>query len=147
MRRIFLALAILLVIALIGGALYWYFVLSKQPPSDIAPGTTTKPTPGVGFGSLRPYATLCKEFQRVEGEITCEDALSIAKKKYSGTVQKISSGTFHKTEDGQSPGIGIWRIELKLTKPIIRNNNSFDKTRLFLRRDTGEEFRITRGSE
>ena len=138
--------AIILVVALAGGALYWYFAIYQKPSSE-TPGTTAKPTPAVGFGSLRPYAYLCKEFQKAEGEISCEDAISIAKKKYAGTVQKISPGVFHKTENAQPQGVGVWIIEINLNKPIVRNNRTFDRTRLFLRRDTGEEFFITRGAE
>lgn len=137
MKKILLALPILLVAALIGGTLYWYFVLSQKPTSTGTPS----PTPAsvkkssVTLGEL----VLCKDFQKTVNEISCEDALGIAKQKYSGIVQKISKSIFRTEKDAQSPETDIWRIEIRLNLPIVKNNKVFDGVRLLLRRETGEE--------
>lgn len=127
MRRIILAIAIILVVALIGGTLYWYFILSQKPTSDIAPGT--KPTPGVGFGSLRPYAYLCVNFQKVDYKIPCEKAVELALAQAPGKVKNVSVGHV-RTSIPSSSGIerrtvDMWLIDIVLAKPYF--DDKFNK--------------------
>jgi len=119
----------MLTVALAGGALYWYFVLSKQPSSEI-PGTTAKPTPAVGFGSLRPYATLCKEFQKVDYKISCEKAVELALAQAQGKVQKVSIGPVRISAPSTSGAIkrqtiDMWLIDIVLAKPYF--DDKFNK--------------------
>jgi len=130
----------MLPVALVVSTIFWYFAIYQKPPSE-TPGTTAKPTPAVGFGSLRPYATLCKEFQKVEGEISCEEAIRIAEAKYGGKVQSILQGSnLHKKGDITSEGKEVWRLDILLDKPIQKEQEIFDSARLYLDRKTGEEF-------
>jgi len=122
MKKIF-AVVIIIAVALISGIVYWYFVLSKQPTSEITPGTT-KPTPAVGFGSLRPYATLCKEFQKVDYKISCEKAVELALVQAPGKVQKVSIGPVRTTVPSQSGPperrtVDMWLIDIVLAKPYF----------------------------
>ena len=129
-RKIFLALAIILAVALISGGIYWYFVLSKNPPSEIAPGTTTKPTPDVGFGSLMPYAAFCKEFQKVDYKISCEKAVELAVAQAAGKVQKVSIEPVRTSIPSSSGTVEIrtvdmWLIDIVLAKPYF--DDKFNK--------------------
>ena len=114
---------IILFIALISSVLYWYFVLSKQPTSE-TPGTTAKPTPGVGFGSLRPYAYLCVNFQKVDYKISCEKAVELALAEAPGKVQKVSIGSVRIFTPSQSGPrerhiVEMWLIDIVLAKPYF----------------------------
>lgn len=127
MKRIFLVLAIIFIVALTGGTIYWYFVLSKQPTSEITPGTTAKPSPGAGFGSLRPYAYLCANFQKVDYKINCEKAVELALAQAPGKVRKVSIGSVRIFTPSQSGPrerhiVEMWLIDIELTSPY------FDKT-------------------
>ena len=110
----------MLTVALAGGALYWYFVLSKQPTSE-TPGTTAKPTPAVGFGSLRPYAYLCVNFQKVDYKISCEKAVERALAEAPGKVKKVSIGPVRISAPSTSGAIkrqtiDMWLIDIVLAK-------------------------------
>lgn len=125
-KKILLVLVIVLVVALAGGTLYWYFVLSQKPASEIAPGMKTKPSPAVGFGSLRPYAKLCANFQKVNYEISCEKAVSLALEKAQGEIQKVSIGSVRTVIPGSSPlkrgNVDVWLIDVKLQQPRFDEN-------------------------
>lgn len=129
MRKIFLVSAIILLVALAGGTLYWYFVLSKQPTSE-TPGIKTKPTPAVGFGSLRPYAAFCKEFQKVDYKIPCEKAVELALAQAPGKVKNTSVGPVRTSVPSSSGAIerrtlDMWLIDIVLAKPYF--DDKFNK--------------------
>ena len=128
-KKILLVLAIILLVALISGILYWYFVLSKQPTSE-TPGATAKPTPDVGFGSLRPYAYLCVNFQKVDYKISCEKAVELALAQAQGKVKNVSVGSVRTSVPSSSGGIerqtvNMWLIDIVLAKPYF--DDKFNK--------------------
>lgn len=138
MSKIFLAIAIITVIALIGGTLYWYFVLSKEPtPID----TSTTPTPAKNGAATLGELVLCKDFQKTEGEIACEDALNIAKARYAGKITRIvrANNLRPKTsEPTPNKGIDSWLIYMLLDKPIQQEGRTGDNVAIVIARKTGE---------
>jgi len=128
MRRIIVALAILLPVILVIGILFWYFAFYQKPASE-APGTT-KPSPGPGFGNLSPYASLCKEFQKTKAKNSCEKAIELALADSPGKIQEISIGPV-KSSVPTSSGlrerrmIDMWLINIMLTKPYF--DDKFNK--------------------
>lgn len=138
MRRIFLVIAVILVVALIAGIAYWYFVLSKKPPSEIAPGT--KPTPVASFSVIN----LCRDFQKTEGEISCEQAIGIATAKYPGKAQSVSPArTLPQKDSPNSTVKNMWRVDLLLDTPLKKDQDIFESARIFIDRISGEEIRST----
>jgi hypothetical protein len=140
-RKIFLVAAIILVVTLAGGALYWYFVLYQKPSTEITPGTTAKPTPGVGFGSLRHYAAFCKEFQKVEGEISCEEAIQKTKQMYSGQIESVSKANKYNPTIVGTEGrkdLEVWRIVTILDQPIGKEGKLAKKVIIAIERKTGK---------
>lgn len=116
----------MLTVALVASTIFWYFVLSQNPASQTAPGTTAKPTPAVGFGSLRPYAGLCAQFQKVKYEISCEKAVVLALGKTQGDIQKVSIGSVQAVIPGSNPpkrgNVEVWLIDIRIQKPYFDKN-------------------------
>jgi len=123
MRRIIVALAILLPVILVVGILFWYFAFYQKPASEQDHKTTAKPSPGVGFGNLSPYAKLCTNFQKVKYEISCEKAVSLALEKAQGEVQKVSIGPVQAVDRESTPpklvSVDNWLIDIKLQQPYF----------------------------
>ena len=116
-------LAVLLVVIVVG-TLVWYFVILKNPSSQTTPGTNTKPTPGVGFGNLKPYAKLCKEFQKTNAKISCEKAIELALAQAPGKIQKISIGPvltpmLSPSGSVERRTIDTWLIDIKVAHPYF----------------------------
>lgn len=112
----------MLPVALVASTIFWYFVLYQKPASE-TPGTTTKPTPAVGFGNLNPYAKLCESFQKVKYEISCEKAVSFALEITQGEVQKVSIGPVQSVDRESTPpklvSVDNWLIDIKLQQPYF----------------------------
>lgn len=93
-------------------------------------GTTAKPTPAVGFGSLRPYAYLCVSFQKVDYKISCEKAVELALAQAPGKVKNVSVGSVRTSVPSSSGGIerrtvDMWLIDIVLAKPYF--DDKFNK--------------------
>lgn len=140
MRKVFLAIAIIIFIAFIGGALYWYFVLSKEPTSTGTPSPT--PTPAKNGATTLGELVLCKDFQKVENEISCEEAMRIATAKYIGRVKSIAPVRASLQKDPlTSKGVDMWRIDILLDNPLKKDQEIFKGARIFIDRKTGSEIR------
>jgi hypothetical protein len=124
MKKFLLPTAILLPFLLVvGGTLIWYFVLYQKPTSQITPGTTTRPSPSAGFGSINPYASLCAKFQKAEGNISCEKAVETALMQTQGNIINVSIESILTTNPNTSPptreNINIWAVDFRLYKPLF----------------------------
>lgn len=126
---------------------------SALPNKKIIEKSTSKPIAFVGiviaivflvwlFNAL-PFSpkqqNLCDKFKDAQYTTTCEEAVSIATAKYGGVVQEIEQGTGFRKIGETAPGKDIWRIEIKLDKPVENNQKISDKVGVFLERKTGEE--------
>lgn len=121
-KKKFLVLAVILPFALLAGVLFWYFVFYQKPTSE-APGTTAKPTPSAGFGSLSPYASLCVNFQNTQAKIPCEEAVGMALMQAQGNIINVSIEPIQIPNTNSSPPtretINIWAVDIRLNKPLF----------------------------
>lgn len=121
MKRISVVLAIFLIVALIGGALYWYFVLSKEPAPKTTPKTETQ-------SNTAKLCAAITTFETIKYEISCEKAVSLALQKVAlqkaqGEVQKVSIGSVQARIPGSDPpkrgDIEMWLIDVKFQQPYF----------------------------
>jgi hypothetical protein len=122
-RKIFIAIAVMLSVALVAGTIFWYFVLYQKPVSETNE-TTTKPTPGVGFGNLSPYSSLCAKFQKTKAKISCEKAVELALAQAPGKVKNVSVAPVRTSVPSSSGSIerrtiDMWLIDIVLAKPYF----------------------------
>lgn len=122
MRKIVVALAIVFPVVLVIGILVWYFAIYQKPTETTK--TTAKPSPGVGFGNLKPYASLCTNFQKVNYKISCEKAVELALAQVNGKVKNVSVGPVRTSVPSSSGAIerrtvDMWLIDIVLAKPYF----------------------------
>ena len=84
-------------------------------------------------------ANLCGELLKSEGEISCEDALKVAKSMYSGEITAISKANNLRLKTmPASEGIDSWRIVMMLDKPLQQEGKTGDEIVIVVARKTGE---------
>lgn len=68
-------------------------------------------------GELPKVNSLCVDFEIVEGEVNCQEAIDIALEKYPGEVKSIKKEKI-KTLITEDIFVDVWLVELKLKKVI-----------------------------
>ena len=85
---------------------------------------------------------LCVEFPKIEGEISCQEAVNKVLEQYLGEVKYIK-----KTKDFLPVGIlpnvemvekEVWLIGINLKSPMVRDEIELKGMEIFVTRDTGE---------
>ncbi|MBI4010059.1 MAG: hypothetical protein HY361_02605 [Candidatus Aenigmarchaeota archaeon] len=93
------------------------------------------------YSPTQQYADMCSKFTKVEGEVSCEEAIDIVTSKYAGKVQEIFQGSNYRPANTTQEGKDIWRIEIKLDNPVEQKGDILNGVGVFLDRKTGEELR------
>lgn len=108
-QTVFFGILIVLLFAFVGTALFWINLLNQNKETEMQENNT---------------ATLCAEFDEVEGEISCEKAVAIALADTLGEVQNIFVGPGINIDTSVSPPIftpihDMWTVVIRLQDPII----------------------------
>lgn len=109
---------------------------SKTSPN---PPPTPLPAPVKNNTTTLGGLVLCKDFPKIEGEITCDDAIRIATTKYPGIVREVFPENNFRFSSSDETGRDLWRLEIKLNIPIEIDQATLNGVRLFLDRKSGKE--------
>jgi len=122
---ILIIIGVFILIGLVLGFIYWL--------KYIKPGTEISGPTG---------EDLCAEFSKIEGEVTCQEAINSVLEKYPGEVKYVK-----KTKDFLPIGIfpegemvekEVWLIGINLEEPMGLDETELKSMEIFVTRDRGE---------
>jgi len=90
--------------------------------------------PEVEVSTKEEGIDLCAEFPKVEGEVTCQEAIQLALEKYPGIITSI-----RRTQAEYIDTQGIWLLKLILKEPVRANGVEYD-IEVSVNRDNKEIF-------
>ncbi len=120
---------IVFVVAATSGFLLWKNNVRPQETNLPIQQNTIQPT-----NMPNNTNNLCSQFQPVQGEIKCEDAIQIAIEKYSGEVQEIEEGSGFRLVNSKNKGKNVWIVGVKL-----KESQENQKLLVFIDKADGKE--------
>ena len=115
---ILVIIGVLVIIGLILGFYYWFQYVR----------------PEVEVSTKEEGIDLCAEFPKVEGEVTCQEAIQLALEKYPGIITSI-----RRTQAEYIDTQEIWLLKLILKEPVRANSVEYD-IEVSVNRDNKEIF-------
>ncbi|MBI2049594.1 hypothetical protein HYT32_01690 [Candidatus Roizmanbacteria bacterium] len=132
--NLFILVIIVLIIVATSGFLLW--TNNTKPQETNIPNQQSTEE-----DNTKKTVSLCSEYQPVDGEISCEEAMDLALNSHSGLVTEIRMANNFRTANQQASGKGInaWRITISLSTPLEEDGEIKNNVRITLERTTGKE--------
>lgn len=138
MNKISLIILIIVLGGLILGFVYWFQYV--KPKAEVLTQLKIEKEASLSFPEEKPLPS-CEEFPKIEGEISCEEAIKIAQAQYPGEIKIIEKqvafwpvGVLPEVEIMEKE---VWLIGINLKKPIKMHEKELKSIKVFVDKETG----------